>query len=118
MINFNFKEDYILENEIALLRPLAASDVEHIRPFSINEPELWQYFMISAAGEENLQNFMKLELNMRVTQKGYPFIVFDKRSNEYAGGTSFYDFSVLHQTASVGSSWCGKKFQGSSLNKN
>ncbi len=118
MEKFNFKEDYILENEVALLRPLVAEDIEYIRPFSKQEPELWQYSLVSAAGEENLQNYINLALNMRSNQKGYPFIVFDKRTNEYVGSTRFYDYSDYHQTASIGYSWYGKNFQGTGLNKN
>jgi len=114
----NFKEDYILENKIALLQPLSDDKIEYISSFSINEPELWQYSMVSAAGEENLQNYLKLAFDMRINQTGYPFIVFDKRSNEYAGSTRFYDFSKLHQTVSLGFTWYGKKFQGTGLNKN
>lgn len=42
-MNFNFKEDYILENDVVRLQPLQASDYEKLVEFSINEPELWSF---------------------------------------------------------------------------
>lgn len=39
-MNFNFKEDYILENDVVRLEPLQATDFEKLKAFSINEPEL------------------------------------------------------------------------------
>jgi len=118
MTKLNFNEDYVLENEMVLLRPLVAGDIKYFRPFSINEPDLWQYSLVSAAGEENLKNYLNIAFDMRTNQTGYPFIVFDKRTNEYAGSTRFYDFSSYHQTTTIGFSWYGKKFQGTGLNKN
>ena len=41
MIDFNFNEEHILENERALLRPLKTTDFNNLLNFSLNEPELW-----------------------------------------------------------------------------
>ena len=48
----------------------------------------------------------------------YPFIVFDKRTNEYAGSTRFYDIQPANKVLQIGYTWYGKKFQGTGLNKN
>ena len=39
-MNFNCKENYILENDVVRLQPLQNSDFEKLVAFSINEPEL------------------------------------------------------------------------------
>ena len=43
---------------------------------------------------------------------------FDKRTNNYAGTTRFYDYQEHHNTVQLGYTWYGKDFQGTGLNKN
>jgi RimJ/RimL family protein N-acetyltransferase len=118
MVNlFNCDDDYILEDERALLRPLQEDDYEKLLVFSLHEPELWKYSWISAAEKEGLKNYMKITLDARAEGKEYPFVVFDKRSSEYAGCTRFYDINIPFQTLQLGYTWYGKKFQGTGLNK-
>ncbi|MCW3108404.1 MAG: acetyltransferase, ribosomal protein N-acetylase [Segetibacter sp.] len=110
--------DYILENEKVLLRPLRMSDLVNLMKFSIEEPELWKYSLLTAAGAENLQKYLKAAERGRSEQKEYAFIVFDKKRNEYAGSTRFYDIQPDYQTVQLGYTWYGKDFQGTGLNKN
>jgi N-acetyltransferase len=116
--HIDLTSDYILENENVLLRPLRMSDLGHLMKFSIEEPELWKYSLLTAAGAENLQKYLKTAERGRSQQKEYPFIVFDKRRNEYAGSTRFYDILPEYQTVQLGYTWYGKDFQGTGLNKN
>ena len=115
--NFNTKENYILEDERVLLRPLQQGDKKHLLPFSLNEHYLWKYSWVGAEGEEGLQNYMNITLKARDEGKEYPFIVFDKEVNEYAGSTRFYDIQNEFETVQLGYTWYGKKFQGTNLNK-
>src|SRR4051812_33215562 len=107
--------DYILENENVLLRPLRMSDLVNLMKFSIEEPELWKYSLLTAAGADNLQKYLKTAERARSEQKEYPFIVFDKKRNEYAGSTRFYDIQPDYQTVQLGYTWYGKDFQGTGL---
>ncbi len=118
MVNlFNCDDDYILEDDRVLLRPLQEDDYENLLPFSLHEPELWKYSLITAAGKDGLKNYIKITLDARAEGKEYPFIVFDKQTNEYAGSTRFYDINIPYQTLQLGYTWYGKKFQGTGLNK-
>lgn len=110
--------EYILENEKVLLRPLQSSDFDNLLWLSEEQPELWKYSLITAAGPDNLRNYMQIAENGRKEQKEYPFIVFDKRTNQYAGSTRFYDINVDYKTLQLGYTWYGKEFQGTGLNKN
>lgn len=114
---FDYTEDYILEDERVLLRPLEESDYKNLLPFSINEPELWTFSLMGAEGAEGLKNYMKITLDARAECKEYPFIVFDKQLNEYAGSTRFYDINIPYKTLQLGYTWYGKKFQATGLNK-
>jgi RimJ/RimL family protein N-acetyltransferase len=117
MIDFNFTNEYILENDFVLLRPLKLGDAVNLQDFSNNEPEIWKFSLQSAAGPKNLYQYMQTALAARKEQKEYPFIVFDKRSNKYAGSTRFYDILPDFKTMQLGYTWYGKNFQGTGLNK-
>jgi len=113
----DFDKEYILENERVLLRPLQESDVEHLLHFSLNEPELWTYSYQQADGEENLKRYIENALLCRKNKTEYPFIIFDKKTQQYAGSTRFYDIQIPHQSLEIGYTWYGKDFQRSGLNR-
>lgn len=117
-MNMNFTQDLILENDRVKLSPLYISDFEHLLPFSINEPDLWEFSLLRADGAENLKKYIQIALESKRNHTAYPFIVFDKKTNEYAGSTRFYDYQKTHNTVQLGYTWYGKKFQGTGLNKN
>jgi N-acetyltransferase len=114
---FDFLNPPILENERVLLRPLEAADEEHLLPFALNEPEIWTYSLISAAGAEALNAYIRAALLAKAEKKEFPFIVFDKKTQKYAGSTRFYDIQAAHQTTQLGYTWYGKDFQQTGLNR-
>lgn len=118
MQKLDFEKEYVLENERVLLRPLQAEDFDLLLPFSINEPELWHYSLQPGNGADNLKQYIQTALNDRFAKKSYPFIVFDKLKNSYAGSTRFYDYQAAHNTVQLGFTWYGASFQGTGLNKN
>jgi RimJ/RimL family protein N-acetyltransferase len=116
--NFNFSEQYELENDVVLLRPLVESDHSHLVEYAINEPDLWKFSLVSVAGAENLKKYIQTALKAKAEKKEYPFIVFDKRSQKYAGSTRFYDIQIENKTLQLGYTWYGSKFHRTGLNKN
>jgi RimJ/RimL family protein N-acetyltransferase len=108
---------YTLEDDRVVLRPLATTDDEYLLPFALNEPETWQYSHLSAAGTDGLVKYIEDALAARETGKEYPFIVYDKLTETYAGSTRFYDIQVQNLTLQLGYTWYGKDFRGTGLNK-
>jgi hypothetical protein len=116
-MTFDFNQDILLENERALLRPLQESDIIHLSPFAIHEPEIWTYSLVNAGSEAGMQEYISQALLGKVQKKEYPFIVFDKKIESYAGSTRFYDIRLESGCLQLGFTWYGKKYQGSGLNK-
>ena len=112
-----FHQKPILENERVLLRPIQEGDFDYLLPFSLNEPEIWKYGLVTAAGEENLRNYISSAVKNLNEKKEYPFIVFDKKANRYAGSTRFYDIQQPWLTTQLGYTWYGKEFQRTGLNR-
>ncbi|WP_291152667.1 GNAT family N-acetyltransferase [Flavobacterium sp. UBA7680] len=115
--NFNFTDNIILEDDFVLLRPIQESDVENLLEISENEPETWKYSLVGAEGKDNLINYIQLAIKEREKQKEFPFIVFDKKSQKYAGSTRFYDINLDFKTLQLGYTWYGSAFRGTGLNK-
>jgi len=115
--NFNFSDNIILEDDLVLLRPLQESDFDNLLEFSINEPETWKYSLVGADGKENLINYIQSAIKAREDKREFPFIVFDKKSQKYAGSTRFYDIQLEYKTVQLGYTWYGSAFRGTGLNK-
>ncbi len=113
----NFPENVILEDDRVLLRPLQLSDIEFLVPFAINEPETWSYSLVSPAGEEGMKKYINTTIQQREQKIEYPFIVFDKATNAYAGSTRFYDIQLNNLTTQLGYTWYGKNFRRTGLNR-
>ena len=116
MLDFN--ENYTLENDVVRLSPLQESDFDRLVDFSIHQPDLWHYSLIQANSPDNLKNYIQKAMEERGARKSYAFIVFDKRTNQYAGSTRFYDIQIENASLQLGFTWYGKEFQGTGLNKN
>lgn len=114
---FDFKKEYVLENDRALIRPLMKDDMVHLLPFSESEPELWRYSLVPVTDKSSLMGYIALALQGRKEETAYPFIIYDKKKKAYAGSTRFYDIQLGHKTTLLGYTWYGKAFQGTGLNK-
>lgn len=115
---FDFDKDYILENSRVKLLPLQESHFDDLVYFSIHEPELWRYSLQQANNPENLKKYISKALEGRKNKNSYPFIVFDKKAQKFAGSTRFYDIQIQQASLQLGFTWYGKEFQGTGLNKN
>lgn len=117
-MHFDFDIDYVLENDKVLLRPLTSTDKRHLLQFSVLEPEIWKYSLLTGAGAAQLEHYIAVAEKGREQKKEYPFIVFDKLKGTYAGSTRFYDIQPEYKTLQLGYTWYGKDFQGTGVNKN
>ena len=113
----NYQNNYVLEDDKVMLRLLREDDYNNLLLFSLDEQDTWKYSLVGAEGEEGLKNYMNIALQEWKKEKEYPFIVFDKQTNEYAGSTRFYDINEEFKTLQLGFTWYGKKFRGTGLNK-
>lgn len=114
----NCKDTIILENQFVQLRPLQSSDSKYLAYFAQHEPELWKFALVAVNDQATIQNYINLAIEGKTQNREYPFIVFDKTTNEYAGSTRFYDIQPHNKTIQLGYTWYGKKYQGTALNKN
>lgn len=114
---FDPEANYTLEDDQVLLRPLQTTDLENLTTFAINEPDTWKYSLTSPGSVEGMRNYIDAALKARSEGKEYPFIVFDKKTGQYAGSTRFYDIQPHYESLQLGYTWYGGQFRGTGLNK-
>jgi RimJ/RimL family protein N-acetyltransferase len=113
----SFPVDLVLENERVAMRPLKKEDLELLLPFAEQEPTIWMYSAVSAAGKKGMLNYIEFALRQMDNQKELPFIIFDKQANAYAGSSRFYEIELSFSTTQLGYTWYGKNFQRTGLNR-
>ncbi len=112
----DFDDDIILEDGRVQLKPLQKKHLKHLSPFALNEPDIWTYSLALPNSEAKMTTYISKALDGREAEEAYPFIVFDKLKNTYAGSTRFYDINAHHKSCSLGYTWYGNHFQGTGLN--
>jgi RimJ/RimL family protein N-acetyltransferase len=116
MLNFDFKENYILEDDFVKLSPLKIEHVEHLIEIA-NETDIWKYSFIKGNGIENLTKYIQSTIDNRKKEKDYPFVVYDKIQKQFAGSTRYCEIVPNLKAIRLGYTWYGKEFRGTGLNK-
>ena len=114
---FDFSREIILENDRVLLRPLQVDDAHNLTNTACEDEDLMTYSFNRIHTPELLTSYLEEFAKERSDGTRYPLIVFDKIAQEYAGVTTFLNISNVHQRIEIGSTWIGKKFQGTGLNQ-
>ena len=118
MVNhFDFIQEYSLENERVILRPLAIKDFSLLEKYVTAEPDLWQYSLVSIKHSQDLEKYIQDAVEARNQKTAYPFIVFDKLTQTYVCVTRFYDIQLTNNTTQLGYTWYSKKVWGTGLNQ-
>jgi len=117
-MNVPFNADIILENEVVLLRPVTRADIEHLLPVATQDKDLLQFSPLPIYNRSLLKNYIDKAMEGRENRTRYTFCVFDKTKNAYAGSTSFLNISNADDRLEIGSTWYGRTFQRTGLNRN
>lgn len=116
MLALDFTKDYILEDDVVKLVPLAEMHIEELRDIS-REENLWTYFLGKSNGRERFPDYVREAIMQRTNKKEYPFAVYDKIKMRFAGSTRFFDYSKELNVIRLGHTWYGRDFRGTGLNK-
>ncbi len=111
-----FKEEIILENQIARLTPLMESDFAELNKIAY-DPRLWELGMSNLLNDGDLQKYIGIALEERLAKASYPFLIFDKQMNCAAGSTRFGSISIPNKRVEIGWTWTHPKHHGTGLNK-
>ncbi len=114
--SFDPQEDYILEDERVLLRPVKEDDWSNFANLPETSPEIWQYSLMAIQKTEDLKAYFQEAMMNRKNGNSYAFIVFDKLTQSFVGCTRFYDIQLKYQSTQLGYTWYKTSVWGSGLN--
>lgn len=105
-----------LENERVKLTLLDLSNYKYLSDVS-KETNLIYYSPSKIDTEEDLKAYVQLAVDGYYHKTIIPFLVYDKKYQEYAGSTRFGLINWQHKVLHIGWTWIGHEFQGTGLNK-
>ncbi|WP_339918238.1 GNAT family protein [Yeosuana marina] len=105
-----------LENERVKLSLLDLSNYKHLLTIAQQE-NLVQYSPSDISSPEKLKNYVEIAVDHYYHKTAIPFIIFDKVRNTYAGSSRYMNMNWNYKVLEIGSTWIGREFQGTGLNK-
>ena len=106
-----------LENERVKLALLDLSNYKHLTDIAQQE-NLIQYSPNDISTPEKLKEYVQTAVDGYYHKTIIPFIIYDKKSETYAGCTRFALINWNNKVLHIGWTWIGKQFQGTGLNTN
>jgi N-acetyltransferase len=108
--------DVILETSKVLLRPLTEADYNDLLQLA-QDKDMWYYFSANLSDPEQLKKWMELVLSEKAANTRRPFTIIEKSSGRIAGSMSLLNISYYDLRTEIGSSWLGKEFRSSGVNR-
>ena len=114
--NLFFDQEFILENSRARLEPLSEKHYEYLLPIAMNR-DLWEFTTAQIENETDFSVYFNQALQERKNNISYPFAIFDKTTDQYAGCTRYSNIYFHHKRLEIGWTWYLPTLQRSGINK-
>lgn len=105
----------ILENDRVKLSPLSLGNYANLQSVAA-EHKLVQYSPSDIESPASLKTYVEIALKKQKQRSSLPFIIYDKQALAFAGCTRYMNIDHKNKVLEIGSTWIGKKFQGTGLN--
>lgn len=107
-----------LENNRVILTRLKKDDVQFLETIAFKEPTLLKYSPSEINTRPKLESYINVALTGFQNGIRFPYLIFDKEKQSFAGCTSFGNYFPEHKRVEIGWTWIGRLFQGTDLNRN
>ena len=111
-----FDREIILENDIALLRPMQPDDFEDFKLIAF-EKDIWTYTLSRVYDEFELQDYMLKAFRDREIGTRYTFTIIDKATGNIAGSSSYLNIFLNDLRLEIGFTWLGAPYRRTGLNR-
>ncbi|WPP48191.1 GNAT family N-acetyltransferase [Catalinimonas niigatensis] len=111
-----FEQHIELSNEQVLLTPYQP---EHLQGFAqiAFDFDIWKVTSPHILSEDDLRAYGEELLKAQKNKSKYPFTIIEKASERIAGCSTYMSISPENNRLEIGSTWLGKDFHGTGLNK-
>ena len=107
---------FVLENERVKLTLIDLSNYKSLIEIAQQE-NLIQYSPNKIDTPEDLKEYVQTAVDGYYHKTIIPFIIFDKKTQTFAGSTRFGLINWKNKVLHIGWTWIGREFQGTGLNK-
>lgn len=111
-----FDKKIELQNNRSKLEPLSEKHYAYLLPIAMHN-ELWEFTGTKIKTEEDFRRYFDTALAERKSGLSYPFAIFDKKENQYAGSTRYANISFPNKRLEIGWTWYHPDLQRSGINK-
>lgn len=108
-------EFFELEGQRVLLKPLEINHAEQLFNYSRSE-KIWEYLPIHIETIEEMKRFVQIALDSKNTGEEFPYVIFDKNTNNIVGMTRFLRISHVHKNLNIGWTWYSEEVWRTSVN--
>ncbi|MCE7991532.1 MAG: GNAT family N-acetyltransferase [Roseivirga sp.] len=112
-----FNSSLVLEDLRVRLEPLTWLHFEPLLPICLKYPDLLKYSAAKFGDEPSLRVYFQEAFEQQERRYRYPFAIYDKAHNAYAGTTSFTDVSEYDSRIKIGYTWISADYHRSGLNR-
>ncbi|HMK03330.1 MAG TPA: GNAT family protein [Ferruginibacter sp.] len=112
-----FDREIILEDDRARLEPLTQEHFGPLMSIALSNSDIWKFTLANITDENSFTNYFNTALQERENKASYPFAMFDKKENRYAGCTRYANISFRDKRMEIGWTWIDPLLQGSGINK-
>ena len=116
-MNLDFGQKIVLENERVKLSQLTWKHFDALLSIAVKDPFILKYSPPKFGSAENLTTYFEGAFALMKNEMRYPFVVYDKKLRAYAGSTSYLNVSNHNRRIEIGSTWLGRDFQRTGLNR-
>lgn len=111
-----FEQEFILQNDRSKLEPLTEKHYEDLLPIAMHTA-LWEFTGAKIRDEADFRRYFDTAISERKSGRSYPFAIFDKQKNQYAGCTRYANISFPNKRLEIGWTWYNPALQRSGINK-
>lgn len=102
-----------LHNQVVRLRPLALADAPAL--FAATPPDTFRFYL-DWPREWTLPAFEAWITERLFRPRQLPFAVFDQRSGQIVGSSSYLDIDAAHRSVEIGCTWYSAASRGTAIN--
>lgn len=111
-----FEDEIVLQNERSKLEPLTENHYAHVLPIAL-QTEIREFTGAKVKNETDFKRYFDTAFAERKTGRSYPFAIFDKQENQYAGCTRYASISFADKRLKIGWTVYNPALQRSGINK-
>ena len=111
-----FNKHIVLENNRARLEPLQLHHLADLWPIAA-QPSLWEFTSANIQTYSDFETYVNKALHEKKLGNCYPFAVYDKANNCFAGSTRYGNISLEHKRVEIGWTWYHPSLQRTGLNR-